>query len=211
MIERLLPQAVSCRAVREDEPEVRLFPEEAAQLGGAVESRQREFATARSCARQALAQLGLPPAPILRGAKREPLWPAGIVGSITHCLGYRAAAVAFSTDILALGIDAEPDGPLPDGVAGHVLRAEERRWLEHAPPAIAWDRVIFSAKESIYKAWFPLAARWLDFGDAIVTIDPREGNFHAELLVEAPPGLAELSGRFLVAEGLVLTAIAVPA
>jgi 4'-phosphopantetheinyl transferase EntD len=96
MIERLLPQVVSCRTARDDEAGARLFPEEAMQLDGAVDSRLREFATGRSCARQALAGLGLAPAPILRGAKREPLWPAGIVGSITHCRGYRAAAVAFN-------------------------------------------------------------------------------------------------------------------
>ena len=62
------------------------------------------------------------------GAKREPLWPAGVVGSITHCDGYRAAAVARATDLATVGIDAEPHEPLPDGVlAAIALPAEPPR------------------------------------------------------------------------------------
>jgi 4'-phosphopantetheinyl transferase EntD len=211
MIERLLPPAVCCEAVRHDGAAGSLFPAEAALLQGATEARQREFATARACARVALAKLGIPAAPILRGAKHEPLWPDGIVGSITHCRGYRAAAVALSKNIIAIGIDAEPDGPLPDGVGRRVLRDEERQWLTGAAGGVAWDRVIFSAKESIYKAWFPLTGRWLGFDDAIVSIDPEDGTFQARLLVDCPPPFREFTGLFLVEDGLVLTAIALQA
>jgi 4'-phosphopantetheinyl transferase EntD len=211
MIERLLPSAVSCEAVRHDGPATSLFPEEAALLQGATEARRREFATARHCARVALARLGIAAAPILRGAKHEPLWPGDIVGSITHCRGYRAAAVAFSKNIMTAGIDAEPDGPLPDGVERRVLCDPERQWLTGAPQGVNWDRVIFSAKESIYKAWFPLTGRWLGFDDAVVRIDPEAGVFHARLLVECPPPFRQFTGRFLVEDGLVLTAIALQA
>ncbi|HXP06113.1 MAG TPA: 4'-phosphopantetheinyl transferase superfamily protein [Stellaceae bacterium] len=211
MIERLLPPAVSCEAARHDGLTTSLFPEEAALLQGATEARRREFATARSCARVALARLGVAAAPILRGSKHEPLWPDGVVGSITHCRGYRAAAVAFSESILTLGIDAEPDGPLPGGVERRVLCDAERQWLTAAPQGVPWDRVIFSAKESIYKAWFPLTGRWLGFDDAVVSIDPAAGVFHARLLVDCLPPFREFTGRFLVEDGLVLTAIALQA
>ena len=211
MIERLVPSTVSCEAARHDIPAAALFPEEAALLHGATEARRREFATARHCARAALARLGIAAAPILRGAKHEPLWPEGIVGSITHCRGYRAAAVALSKNIMTVGIDAEPNGPLPDGVERRVLRDEERRWLTGAPQGVHWDRVIFSAKEAIYKAWYPLERRWLGFDGAIVSIDPEAGLFHARLLVDCPPPLREFTGRFLVEDGLVLTAIALQA
>jgi 4'-phosphopantetheinyl transferase EntD len=211
MIERLLPATVSCEAARADKLGACLFPEEAAFVEGATDARRREFATARSCARAALARLGVAAVPILRGAKREPLWPDGIVGSITHCRGYRAAAVAFSKDIIALGIDAEPDGPLPAGVERRVLCDEERRWLARAPNGVHWDRVIFSAKESVYKAWFPLTGCWLGFADAIVDVEPETGRFRANLLVDGPAPLRRFDGRFLVEAGLVLTAIALPA
>jgi len=209
MIERLLPPAVSCEFVRDDIARAELFPEEAALMAGATEARMREFATARNCARSALARLGIAAMPILRGAKHEPLWPPGIVGSITHCHGYRAAAVAFTETVTAIGIDAEPNGPLPAGVGRRVLHDEEREWLARAPAGVHWDRVIFCAKESVYKAWFPLTERWLGFDDAIVLIDPEAGVFRAQLLVDRRAPLREFSGRFLVEDGLVLTGIAV--
>ncbi len=212
MIERLLPAAVACAAVRGDVSSGCLFPEEAAQLDQAVESRMREFTTGRSCARRALRRLGLPEAPILRGPSREPLWPPGAVGSITHCPLYCAAAVARRADFLTLGIDAEVHDRLPAGVADRVLLDEERHWLARAPAGTHWDRVMFSAKESVYKAWFPLSGKWLGFEEATVTVAPDEGTFQVCLRV-APPastglGLTDFSGRFLVADGLILTAIA---
>jgi 4'-phosphopantetheinyl transferase EntD len=211
MIERLLPPSVSTCSLRGDDPEASLPPEEEALIAGAVAPRRAEFATARSCARHALHRLGVPPAPILRGPKREPLWPAGFVGSLTHCTGYRAAAVARAAEWLTIGIDAEPHEAIPTEIAGRVLRAEERSWIAAAAPVgIHWGRVIFCAKESIYKAWFPLARRWLGFDDAIVAIDPAAGRFRARLLVEPPAGVpARFDGRYLVEDGLIVTAIAV--
>ena len=214
MIETLLPVEAAAAAVWGDDPRAVLFPEEAAQIHGAVESRLREFATGRACARMALRKLRLPPAPILRGPRREPVWPAGVVGSITHCSGYRAAAAAMRTDVVTIGIDAETHEPLPPGIQEQVAVAQEHDWLATAPDGVHWDRVLFSAKESVFKAWFPLTGTWLGFKDAIVTFQPTEGTFHAHLLVPLPVrsrlDLVAFSGRFLVREGLILTAIAVP-
>jgi 4'-phosphopantetheinyl transferase EntD len=214
MLKDLLPAEVVSVAVRGDDPSACLLPEEAAQFGWAVESRLREFTTARTCARQALRNLGFPSTPILRGLKREPIWPPGVVGSITHCRGYRAAAVARQLDMLTVGVDAEVHEELPDGVLEQVAGDQERAWLGEAPGAIHWDRLLFCAKESVYKAWFPLTGRWLGFEDAVVTFNPVEGTFHARLLVTPPRvdgcHLRGFSGRFLVREGLVLTAIALP-
>jgi 4'-phosphopantetheinyl transferase EntD len=80
---------------------------------------------------------------------------------------------------------------------------------------VSWDRLLFSAKESVYKAWFPLAGRWLGFEEAVITIDPAAGVFTARLLVPGPVTggrpLTGFSGRWTAGHGLVLTAIAVPA
>jgi 4'-phosphopantetheinyl transferase EntD len=212
MIENLLPPQVVSVVMRGDDPSARLFPEEAAQLDKAIDSRVREFATGRACARRAMEKLGLPASPILRGSRRQPLWPPGIVGSITHCDGYRAASVAWQSQILTLVIDAEIDEALPDGVLKLVAVAEERAFLARAPAGIHWDRLLFSAKESLYKAWFPLTGRWLGFEDALVSFNPNDGTFDARLLVTpievAGHTFAEFAGRFLVRDGLVLTAIA---
>jgi 4'-phosphopantetheinyl transferase EntD len=216
VIEELMPAAVAAVEAFEDAPDpVVLFPEEEAVVGRAVAKRRQEFTTARACARAALAKLGLPPVPIVPGLRGAPGWPPGVVGSITHCAGYRACALAFDTDVVTIGLDAEPNGPLPDGVLNLVAIAEERVWLQQLAtdrPEVCWDRLLFSAKESVYKAWFPLTQRWLDFGEAAVTA-ATDGTFTARLLVPGPvvrgQALPGFSGRWLVRDGLVLTTIVV--
>jgi 4'-phosphopantetheinyl transferase EntD len=213
----IVPPEVAADEAFGDPPDVVLFPEEEAVVARAVDKRRREFASARACARAGLARLGVPPVPILPGLRGAPQWPPGIVGSMTHCAGYRASAVARAGDILTLGLDAEPDDRLPDGVLGAVASADERAALDAlaaAAPEPSWDRLLFSAKESVYKAWFPLTQRWLGFKEAAVTIDPAGGTFDARLLVEGPVvdgrRLTGFAGRWLARDGLVLTAIAVP-
>lgn len=173
--------------------DVGLFPQEAQAVARAVEKRRRESTTARWCARRALAALGHPPAPVLPGERRCPIWPDGVVGSLTHCDGYRAAAVCPSTSWHAIGIDAEPHHRLPADVTELVVRPEERDRLADltaADASVCWDRLLFSAKEAVYKAWYPLARRWLDSQDASLTYSP-DGGFHARLLVDGP----SLDGR----------------
>ncbi len=120
--------------------------------------------------------------------------------------------------MLTIGVDAEPNDVLPDGLLEVVSLAGERarlRDLAAAAPGVCWDRLLFSAKESVYKAWFPLARCWLSFEEADITINAGDGTFDAHLLVPAPAAgacpLANLSGRWLAGAGLVVTAIALPA
>jgi enterobactin synthetase component D / holo-[acyl-carrier protein] synthase len=215
VIEDILPASVVAVDTKDDWLDIPLFPQERAALGNAVESRQRKFITARACARCALEQLGVGPTPIAAGERGEPTWPDGVVGSITHCEGYSACAAASTAEIAGLGIDAEPNGPLPGGVLSHVACAQERVWIAdllRREPATRWDRLLFSAKESVYKLWFPLARSWLGFEDAVLRIDPQKRVFHVTLLVPGPSvdgrPLTELIGRWLVRDGLILTAIA---
>lgn len=214
MIEELLPSGVASVESWGNTASAFLLPEECAQLGNAIESRMREFTTARSCARQALGKLHFPPAPILRGSRGEPIWPPGVIGSITHCTGYRAAAVALQTDHAAIGIDAEVHDPLPPEVLQSICVAEEIAWLRAASRQIHWDRVLFSAKESVYKAWFPLTKLWLDFEQVVVTIESAENTFRVRPLEGVPEefasALRQFSGRFLVRNGVILTAVVWP-
>jgi 4'-phosphopantetheinyl transferase EntD len=217
MIAEILPREVVAVEARSDPVDLALFPEEEAALGRAVEKRRREFTTARACARDALEQLGLPPQAIPTGTRGEPLWPAGIVGSITHCEGYRACALARASDVMTIGIDAEPNHPLPRGVLAAIALREEKAHVDELAriaSAVHWDRLLFSAKESVYKAWFQLTTRALGFEDAVLAIDPHERSFTAHLLVSghalACGPLRMLSGRWLVRDGLVFTAIVLP-
>jgi 4'-phosphopantetheinyl transferase EntD len=217
VIEKILPAGVAYAEAFTDQPDIVLFPAEEALLARAVDKRRREFATARGCARRALADLGVAPAPILRGERGAPQWPPGIVGSITHCAGYRAAAVGRASDILTIGLDAEPNEPLPDRVIDVVSLPAERallRDLAAGAPGTCLDRLLFTAKETVYKAWFPLTGRWLGFEDADITINAADGTFEARLLIPAPTvggsPLRGFTGSWLACDGLILTTIALP-
>jgi 4'-phosphopantetheinyl transferase EntD len=218
MIETILPSAVIAVEAREDVTDIVLFPAVEASVGQAVEKRRREFTTARACAREAFSRLGLPPSAVTNGARGEPRWPAGVVGSITHCEGYRACAIARSTEMASIGIDAEPHAALPEGLLSDIAGIQELSWLQDRrqdQPGVHWDRLLFSAKESVYKAWFPVAKQWLGFEDVLVTVDASAKTFIARLLVSGPlvegRRLTSFSGRWLIRDGVVLTAIALPA
>jgi enterobactin synthetase component D / holo-[acyl-carrier protein] synthase len=217
VIEEILPPEVAAAECLTDLLDAPLFPAEEALLARAVDKRRREFTTVRACARRALADIGVAPAPILPGERGAPQWPAGVVGSMTHCAGYRAAVVARAGQIESVGVDAEPDEPLPDGVLELIADADERAWVADLlarRPGVSWDRLLFCAKEAVYKTWFPLTARWLDFSEAHVNVDPGAGTFAARLLITGTTAdgreLTGFAGRWRAAGGLVLTAIATP-
>lgn len=215
-VHALLPPEVV--VVEADSPrmwEEGLQPKEEAYVARAVDKRRREFRAGRNCAKRALALLGARASPLLPGEQREPGWPPGVVGSITHVDGYCAAAVAWSDHVSGLGIDAEIHAPLPEGVTDLVCTPAEAVWMRSAPKAggLYWDSVIFSAKESVYKAWFPIAGGWLDFAEAELLIDPPQGAFEVRLLVPPPVSRdgrpLKFRGRFAVAGRYVLTAVTV--
>jgi len=198
-----------------DPPQLAPLPEEEPLIARSVAKRRNEFVTVRHCAREALSRLGLPPVPILKGEKGEPCWPRGVVGSLTHCEGYRGAVVARQEAVRSVGIDAEPHGVLPDGVLDAISLPAERAELRSLPDGLHWDRILFCAKEATYKAWFPVVRRWLGFEDAHITFEVDDtgesGSFRSRILIDptAPSGppLEVLEGRWSVRNGLALTAI----
>lgn len=211
LIGKVVPPLTSSAEALIEMPPAELFPDEAEVVLKAVEKRRREFSVGRELARRALASLGHPPVPVLVGTGREPLWPDGIIGSITHCHTYCAAAVRrVDAAIIGLGIDAEPNEPLPAGVIHLIARPEETTWIREYPQdGPFWDRLLFSAKESVYKAWFPYARSWLDFLAARVRFEPSGQSFEVTLIDtgrNSERANTSLSGRYALAEGLLCTA-----
>jgi 4'-phosphopantetheinyl transferase EntD len=206
--------APAATAETRDHLTIALHPEETELIATSAEKRRREFQTGRACARQALERLGIPSVPILAGDRGEPLWPPGVVGSITHCSVYRACAVARTDDLASLGIDAEPNLPLPDGVLKRIASDSERA-LESPALGVCADRLLFCTKEAIFKAWFPLTKRWLGFEDVEVTIDPVGNAFAGHLLLPEverdPPHPTVFHGRWTMEDGVICTAVEVPA
>ena len=198
-----------------DPPGLTPLPEEEPLIAKSVVKRRNEFITVRYCARLALGELGFPAVPILKGDKGEPCWPDGVVGSLTHCAGYRGAVVGRGGAVRSVGVDAEPHDVLPDGVLDAISLPEERREMAALPAGVHWDRIIFCAKEATYKAWFPLTKRWLGFEDAHITFDidgsGSAGSFESVILIDGAtlsgPPLKSLAGRWSVERELVLTAI----
>jgi 4'-phosphopantetheinyl transferase EntD len=213
MIASILPENVAC-AEQIGVLSGILLKEEVHTVARAVAKRKLEFSAGRTCSRTALTKLGFPAQPIGSGAGREPLWPEGIVGSITHCDGYCAAAVARAEQIVSIGIDAEPNKILPREVLREIASRDELTALSHLPQnPISFDRLLFSAKESIYKASYPLTHKWLGFEDAEVVIDPH----HCTLLITISPSCASslflsdmcFRGRYLAMNGIIMTAVLV--
>ncbi len=210
----VLPMAVESEERFGDAPGGSLFPEEAQVVAHATPRRQHEYATVRECARACLGRFGYPRMPLLPRAGGAPGWPTGVRGSLTHCPGYAAAAVGLSREIAGLGIDAEPDAPLPDGVVRIIATPAERSrlaqsWVQPGMPH--WDRLLFSAKEAVYKAWFPLVGEWLDPQETEVVFDPSTATFTATLsrddLVLNGSTVTRLHGRWGRGAGILVTAV----
>lgn len=213
-IATLFPPGVATLEATRGMWESPLHPAEEAFVAGAVAKRRREFAAGRACARGALERLGLVGHAVLAREDRSPLWPEGVVGSISHCTSHCAASVALETQIAMIGLDLEEDTPLPEELVTSVCTGTEYRRLEGFPREAGanWSKLVFSAKECFYKAYYPATRTFLDFHDVEITLDPSRNLFVGSLLNEdAPPAWNQrsLRGRFARGGGVLVTAIAV--
>ena len=207
MIESILPDCVVVESISELASADSLLQQEAEFIRKAVPKRVIEFTAGRHCARRALARLGIANFPILSGIRREPIWPVGTVGSITHCSGFASAAVALNTDMVAIGIDVEVAGPLSPGLIESIASRAERQALLAFSDDVPWERAIFCAKEAFYKAWYPVTRSWLEFHDVDVTFRPEQGTFEVQIKIPHPQMFRSHVGRFLVANGIIFTAV----
>ncbi len=182
-----------------------LHPEEAAVVARASAGRRREFAAGRAFARQALARFGVHDFPLRSDAERLPLWPPGIVGSISHCPGRCAVAVARAGTVLGIGLDIEAVHRMKPAALDRICTDAERAWLEEpggeegaAWSGVDWATLLFSAKECTYKCYYPLARTRLGFRDVEVEMHPARASFRATLVADDAPaagGVRSFEGR----------------
>ena len=189
-----------------------LLPGEQAAIANAVDKRRREFIAGRGCARRAMAALGEQPMPILQGEDRAPIWPPGLVGSITHTDRGCAAAVARIADgFQSLGLDIETATPMATELLRITCVPEERAYLDAQDTTQRGllGKVMFSAKESAYKCQYAVSRVFLDFQAMRIYPDLAGGRFVAVFLRDVGPFVcgAELRGQLLVDQGYVMTAI----
>lgn len=215
MLGSILPATVMSVEATGAEADPDLFLEEQQLVATSVISRQRAFASGRDCAHRALARLGRDPCPILHDGRGAPVWPADVVGSITHCDGYRVAAVAWKRDVACVGIDAEPNQDVSARVLRRVASADAHLMLREASslePWVSWGRLLFSAKEAVYKAWYASTGESVDFSELHLLFDVERAAFRARIgaarAATACSMVGLLGGRWRVKGGLLVTAVA---
>ncbi len=200
-----------------------LLPAEARCVTGAVQKRVQEFSAGRQCARMALSELGITGFPLLAAPDRSPVWPRGIVGSISHTRSHCAAVVARSATFLGLGLDTEGRHAVRAGLWPRLFVSSELQRLEQLPAArrAVVAALGFAAKEAFYKLQYPLVRERLEF-DAIAIVyaapigdvDGEVGEFtvvpQRQIALQARHA-GVLTGRFAVHDGYVSAAIALPA
>ena len=138
-------------------------------------SRKEHYRSGRICAGEVLSKLGTLGQPVLRDPQtREPLWPEGISGTITHSGNWAAAAAGKTSDVLGIGIDLEDlERQVDSRISRHVCIPEEQKWLQECGEDFLEQnlKIIFSAKESIFKAFFPYTRTYLHFHDARILME----------------------------------------
>lgn len=209
LLDTLVPAGVATAAIAFDEatPAPDVDAREADAVARAVPLRQREFAFGRACARHALAALGEPAHAIPRGAGGAPVWPAGVIGSITHVAGLAAAAVTRAGALASLGIDVESIARAGEvELLGMVSTATERdRHATWTGADLPLGALLFSAKESVYKCLYPQLQRFLEFGEVELALDRATGTFSVLHVAGHDP--RGLHGRFAVTDGLIATVV----
>lgn len=183
-----------------------LLPSEARQLGDVCEKRRAEFSAGRNCARRLLVALHGDPVALLSGDYRQPLWPAGFVGSISHADEICAVALARTSDIGSLGIDVEVLEDLDDAVTDLVLTPAEQLATRNEQ---GWVRkLIFSIKESNYKCCYHQVRAFIDFQQCEVRLNMRELSFHSTISCTGQKGQRmqiRTEGRWLIEAGHIFT------
>jgi 4'-phosphopantetheinyl transferase EntD len=194
----------------EDVKDFQLHPLEQEALGDAVSTkRKQDFILGRAAARKSLSAIGFPVvSPVLRGEQREPLWPVGVVGSISHSGAYGVAVAAWQQDVPALGIDIQKvEERYTDELIARFADPDEFDWVR-SDPARRTERAVklFSAKESIFKALYVLRRVWFAFDVAHLTPKECETGFYASVRLPAlSTGVVNLEVGVSSYNGYILT------
>ncbi len=137
-----------------------------------------------------------------RGPHGEPVFPSGVVGSIAHAAGSVVAAVAARrSGVLSIGVDIHPAEPLSRAVADLVGGPREFRGAPVLASSGLAASVLFSAKESVFKAWFPLTGTWLEFEDVLIRVRD-----DGTLKVDRPATPGAWRGGWQVSGGMIRSA-----
>ncbi|MBC7428214.1 MAG: 4'-phosphopantetheinyl transferase superfamily protein [Bacteriovorax sp.] len=178
-------------------------------------NRKSEFILGRLCASKAYKAVSGEELLLLPSQKdRAPLWPDNVVGSIAHDKNFVGAAVAKKSDLIGIGIDFEESGRTKIELSSHIRSSSDLKFHSKLTD-VELLTIIFSAKESLYKALYPSVQKFFGFQDAALrSIDLDNGEFEIELLTQlthnfGPNSRKTFHGRFIVLNKTCLTVLEV--
>lgn len=162
------------------------------ELNTAVHKRKAEFLAGRYVARHLLSQLPVSQHDVVIGQHRAPVWPQGVIGSISHHHDKAVCAIRMGDAAQeGVGIDIEQliQAEQVESIRPGVVNAAEWQRLAVLPfEASVRLTLVFSAKESVFKALYGWVGRYFDFTDAEV-VEVRATSLTFQLLSELTPAL----------------------
>lgn len=212
---RLVPATVATWVTPVSHQPTHIHPDEATIVADASIARREEFLAGRACAHRALRSIRCDTAVIPRGVAGQPQWPAGVTGSITHTRHITAAAAARTRNVWALGIDLEPIDPPLDDATARLIRSGDPSVEPPVPPALRpyASKLVFTVKESLYKALFSSTCWRVEFADLAVALDASQGLWRAQLTSQSPLAgqpFGPYEGRLAITAGHVLAVVSLP-
>ncbi len=170
-----------------------LLPQEQDALGDALPKRTREFSSGRHAAHLAMAAMELQVQPVTLGEGRAPIWPQGLVGSITHTRDLAMALLAATAQMRGLGVDLEEAEAVTRDLFSALYTSQELTWIDDRRLAT----LVFCAKEAIYKSIFPLAGQFIDFPEVEISLDSLvlPTRFSARYLGDHAPSRQLMAGQ----------------
>ncbi len=216
MIETVFPEAVIIEECGLDNVSGTIYPEELVFIEKAVKKRRNDFIGGRICAKKALSRLGIENFPVLMADDRSPLWPTGVVGSISHTHGYCGVAVANNKHFRSLGLDIENVDRIKSDCRRLICTDEEQSRINRLPEndQQRFSALTFSAKESFFKCQYFLNRCWAGFHDAEIFADISvdEGAFSIIMLKDIGTHFKKdvsYNGLFSFNQGYVITGMTV--
>jgi 4'-phosphopantetheinyl transferase EntD len=208
--ELILPDNIAIHVARSAPAAFSLLPAEIACCKRFSTKRLEDFRNGRYCASEALRQLGIDRLAMPIGESRQPLWPDGVVGSITHTSTLAGAIAARASDYAAIGLDFERLQSL-DGLDDQISTDQERQAARKNVPTEHFLGILFSAKEAVYKCLWPLVRHFFSFHDVELSFTEGAGNrgaFRIRRFSGSYPHANQVKGRWLI-DSDTLMAIAV--
>ncbi|MGR3317684.1 MAG: 4'-phosphopantetheinyl transferase family protein [Candidatus Anammoxibacter sp.] len=212
----LFPEFVITEEAKLEAPLGTIYQEEEIFIQNAVQKRKLDFTVGRLCARKALAKLGIDKFPIKMAKDRSPVWPAEIVGSISHTKGFCGVAVALKKNAESVGLDVECLDRLSDKCWYLICTDSEISWIKSLPENRQQDiaTLIFSAKECFYKCQYIINKCWVGFHDAEISVNPdlTEGEFEIRLLKDISNGFSKktsFKGKYIFKDEFVFSGMTI--